>query len=457
MLLFVSACSQEVGSKSTSVCGETQATGSKLEAEDPFPGLAPPARGFQVSTAGVMIEPLQQVEYCEIAQLPGTPSDVYTVSSFSVASTTGAHHLIVSAALPDSDSERQLKKVLAEGRQRDICYSALSKYGNDFQPVAGIQFVNRTIKMPKGVARKYHGGQLIVFDFHYWNSDETEAVEARSAVNFEFPDPSECDSIQNIASEFAFYNFLIDVPAHANKPATTTFTGECRFDVDVMLGQLTRHTHEWGDKVRVSYLGGPFDGQEKWTSTDYLHNPDSPETDPPLLMRAGEGLRYSCSYNNTTDRRLRWGVSVDDEMCNLFGTIWAIRPGVDVPRQSCSIVWADEEGLGHAAKEAGGFPKPPDSEVAVCKASGAEAVCPGCGCDNCAVQLDRCGADPKCAQLSIDCYGPCRDGEPCHPRCDQSYRDNSEAVGLANQAVACIASRCPDCKGGAKDVVGNAL
>src|SRR5688572_20782492 len=48
-------------------------------------GLTMPAQGFQIRSIGADIEPGEEREYCEVAQLPGAPIDEYYVSSMELA------------------------------------------------------------------------------------------------------------------------------------------------------------------------------------------------------------------------------------------------------------------------------------------------------------------------------------------------------------------------------------
>src|SRR3954468_8075231 len=60
--------------------------------------LAPPARGFQLETLGTMIEPGDDIRWCEAMRLPGGPEDVYYVDRIESARTPHGEDLIVSAA-----------------------------------------------------------------------------------------------------------------------------------------------------------------------------------------------------------------------------------------------------------------------------------------------------------------------------------------------------------------------
>src|SRR5437899_1431367 len=76
--------------------------------------LAAPSPGFQLQSIGDMIQPGQDVEYCEVVQLPAagesTPSnpngDLFYVNRFEVAMTSYSHHLIVAAAISGSPTEK---------------------------------------------------------------------------------------------------------------------------------------------------------------------------------------------------------------------------------------------------------------------------------------------------------------------------------------------------------------
>jgi hypothetical protein len=283
--------------------------------------LAPPAQGFQVRTQGATIEPGQDVEYCEVVQLPGTPDDVYYVNGFDAAMTTGSHHLIVTAAEVGSPTEAN-----ATPGERVECLTA-SVFGDELLPVTGSQQPLHSEAYPAGVGRIFHGGQRVIFDYHYFNSTDG-ALLARAAVNFKTTDASQ---VTNLARSFGFYNVAISIPVGE----TAAFTGECTFDQDIVVHKLTRHTHQWGTTFRVWYVGGPHDGEEvflseSWDDVDRI-------LAEPVTMPAGTGFRFECAYQNTSDHHLAFGTDATDEMCILFGTWWTPVPGAPATSQSCLI------------------------------------------------------------------------------------------------------------------------
>ena len=331
-------------------CGSDEPIAPPPEGE--YLGLARPTDGFQVRNQGTTVAPGADIEFCEVAELPGDPSDTYYVRRLELGNAKFSHHLIVSAAVPGSPADQKLRE-FAVG-DKVPCQSAEGAFGSDgIEGVGGVQQPYGEIEFPDGVGREYHGGQRVVFDYHYYNTSRDEVL-ARSAFNVHL---GKLEDIQHLARGFSFSNYLIDTPA--GQPGS--FTAECRFKQDVMVGGLTRHTHRWGTDYAVWFAGGDRDGQHLWTSTDWQHDVNY-TFETPLLMKEGEGFRFQCDFQNTEDRALRFGTSATDEMCILFGLAWNAGSERTIPSQSCGIVYADDAGIGHAIGPEG-FPTPPQSQV----------------------------------------------------------------------------------------------
>ena len=81
---------------------------------------------------------------------------------------------------------------------------------------------------------------------------------------------------------------------------------------------MTGHTHALGTNVEVevatSAAGGsavyPPEGQPfRWSDAPIAY------FDPPLEFADGQGFRFRCSWNNTTDAAVKFGESANAEMC----------------------------------------------------------------------------------------------------------------------------------------------
>jgi hypothetical protein len=171
----------------------------------------------------------------------------------------------------------------------------------------------------------------------------------------------------------------------------------------------------------------------------------------PQLFKAGEGFRFQCDYNNTEDHALRFGTQARDEMCILFGLAWDAGNQREIPSQSCSLTWRDENNVAQDTKAKGGFP-PPSAELAnLCIQGGSNGAepseCLSCQCNSCADVLVKCMTDKPCANI-ITCIQECGGGAECAGQCQAVIDENSSAVGLSQQVGGCVNSKCSEtCSG----------
>ena len=294
--------------------GGSEGAGDAAAGGDAAPGadaaenlleLEPPTNGFQVRSVGTTIEAGQDIEYCEVGQIPGDPGETYYVNRLEFAMTSSSHHLIVTAA----EVGTELEASLTVG-DRVLCPIGSRVFGEGFVSVGGSQQEYHDDALPPGIGRVFHGGQKIVYDYHYFNSTD-QPVEARAAVNFH-----RVDSIDKEARSFGFYNFNIQTDSGESK----SFHEACTFDHPVVVSKVTRHTHQWTNDFDVWFEGGPNAGEHIWTSPHYEEVDHHFET--PVELAAGEGFQWECDIQNTTDHSLGFGITAQDEMCILFGLYW---------------------------------------------------------------------------------------------------------------------------------------
>lgn len=269
--------------------------------------LMAPARGFQLRNVGLDVYPGEDVEYCEVVRLPGTATDKYYVNRFEAEMTPGSHHLIVAGIIPGSETEANAPV----GTIID-CIGPTA-FGEDLNIVTTAQLPTAEVSYPAGVGREYQGGQLVLFNYHYLNATDAP-LKARAAINFHTVAAADIEHIVNV---MAVVNIGFSVPAQG----TSSVMSECLMNTDVMVHKLSRHTHQWGTEVPVWYVGGERDGQLIYTSPNY-EDPDH-TFDEPVLVKAGEGFRFECNWNNTTDAPLGFGFEATNEMCILFGDIYS--------------------------------------------------------------------------------------------------------------------------------------
>jgi hypothetical protein len=436
-LALLAACSSSSEGNKAAVSPDAgKGTGEK------YLGLEMPTNGFQVRSNGTDIQPGEDVEYCEIGELPGTSDTTYYVNDLEFANGQSSHHLIIDAALPDTQAETRLAGMKVGDRVE--CLSSQAAFGDGFEFVGGVQRPYGDIAFPEGVGRVYHGGQRFVFDYHYYNTTE-KVVPARSAVNFHLT--KEAD-VKHIARVVGFYNFTIDTPPGEK----SSFIGECRYKQDVMVPGLTRHTHRWGTDFSTWFAGGPHDGEHIWTSTNFQEDTNHP-FDAPLLVKKGEGFRFQCDYQNTENQALRFGPNARDEMCILFSLAWDAGDAMNIPDQDCQIVQIGDDGIGRGS-DGQAFRPPTATEITACSATpntGLSAECQDCACKACGGVITDCTNDADCKPI-LDCVqtSGCN-GQACAGVCGSVINDHSSGTGLLISLSSCLGASCPNCTGGAAD------
>lgn len=402
-----------------------------------FLGLASPERGFRLATIGREIAPESDVEFCEIAEVPGAPGEQYNVSTIELANARGSHHLIVAMAAPGSPAERQL---LAHAVGEQVpCIGAQQEFGQvGMSVLASTQTHYAKSSLPDGVGQRVYGGQRLVFDYHYFNFG-TEPLVAKSAMAVHTLAPG---TPVTLVSSLAFTNMTLDVPAMSER----TFTASCTLQHAAMLSGFARHTHQFGTDFSVWFEGGSQAGELIWTSSDWEHDNDFSFPEPRLLQ-AGEGFKFACSFRNPGTKPLRFGISASDEMCILGALIWSPEPQAELASEQCVITWIDEQGIGRDTDDAGGFPAADPIDALTCHAGtlGISFVesCLGCICDACATIIARCNADADCKAL-LDCNSGCSQlgTAECSERCEPVMFEHSSAVGMITQVGECIRAGC---------------
>jgi hypothetical protein len=306
------------------------------------------------------------------------------------------------------------------------CVAAEMAFGAGLEQVTGIQTPYGKVEYAPGISQRFYGGQRVVFDYHYYNTTEAP-IDARSAANFHLRDR---DDVKQLQGGFGALNWLIDTPPGA----TRAFKAEVRMNKDTIFGGLSRHTHQWGGDFKAWFAGGPNDGEHIFTSANY-ESGTYHTFEEPVLVKAGEGFAFECSFHNDQARPLRFGTSATDEMCILSGPVWDPNGEFEAPAPLFDIAWADADGVGHPASFEAAFPTPPEAEVALCKGGAGMAAdaCSACACELCATIVLKCFTDADCAPIA-QCAAPTN----CEPVIDE----HSSGVGLSRQIGECVKTRC---------------
>jgi hypothetical protein len=169
------------------------------------------------------------------------------------------------------------------------------------------QSPHNTFNYPPGVGavvKKTEGVRLAV---HYVNPSD-EPLDVDATVRFYVAAPG---TVTDHAAHIFYNNVGVYVPPHS--PGTAKKT--CVLPKDISLFSVTSHMHKFG----TSFKAETDDGQTLYESTSWSEAPFH-VFDPPLALKKGQKVTYTCSYQNSTDSPLTFGESANtNEMCILSG------------------------------------------------------------------------------------------------------------------------------------------
>jgi hypothetical protein len=183
--------------------------------------------------------------------------------------------------------------------------------------------------LPPGVAFRMNKGQGVMLNVHYLNTTD-QTVDGNAVVDLKFAD---VDPTRKIAALFVNLNTVFNLSP--SSPATSTV--DCVAQSDVQIIMLTNHMHEYGTHVSTELQRAGADGFETlhedptWTY-DMQFNPEYTRwpVETPLVIHAGDTLRTTCNWNNTTSGALVF----PREMC--LGVGFALTSGDHPAAPACA-------------------------------------------------------------------------------------------------------------------------
>jgi hypothetical protein len=177
--------------------------------------------------------------------------------------------------------------------------------------------------LPDDVAFKIPGNQVLLLNFHMFNSSD-HTMHACYKQNL----PSvPADQVAQEAGLMFFYNQFVTVPANSQSTAEMA----CPVTSDIMLSTAVSHMHRRGNGYTATVLDGdPLAGgkniQTLYDSGEW-NEPASNVFKPALSLKTGQWLRFACDYDNPEQRDVAQGQQTTDEMCMLVGLYWPRNAG----------------------------------------------------------------------------------------------------------------------------------
>lgn len=158
----------------------------------------------------------------------------------------------------------------------------------------------------------------LILQLHYWNAAGYTDSRDRSGVSM-------CTTT-NLRPKTAVVSTLgsanIDI---APRSTGTTVTGRCSPTITEPIHILAAapHMHGRGRRMVTEVLrGGSESSIEKVVDEPSFDFQSQRSYESGIVVRPGDVLRTSCTYDNPTDARVTFGEKTEDEMCFDFLTVW---------------------------------------------------------------------------------------------------------------------------------------
>ncbi len=174
---------------------------------------------------------------------------------------------------------------------------------------------NSDYSFPEGTALMLPANSSIDLNPHYFNKTN-EVIFGENYVNLYTVKP---EQVKKVVQMIDFNNTNLTIAPNQKTVISKDFT----FDKAVAIVSLTSHTHQWGKLFQIKIKGGARNGEVIYESTDWAH-PTVINFPKVIELKAGEGLTSVVTYENNTNRTIRFGLTSEDEMNIIFGYYYAL-------------------------------------------------------------------------------------------------------------------------------------
>ena len=268
--------------------------------------ITPPARGFQIVTPDIDIQPHQEITYCYYFRTPNT--EPMAIKKWVSSMTPGSHHLIMFTTPQDQMPPGTISAANCGfgGGSTNIpswTYSAQT-------PMAEMQLPaddGNGKPLAIDIAAKSAG----FVQMHYYNPSDN-VIKAHVTINAEALDAG---AAYTKTAAYVTYDTNINIgPGATNVVETLT----CNSPSNAKFWLMSTHAHKQAIKTEV------YDGtMMAMMSTDWAHPiPATWMTSPFFTFSTGK-VTSRCTYNNTGDNAGRTITAGDsaatDEMCMASG------------------------------------------------------------------------------------------------------------------------------------------
>jgi Copper type II ascorbate-dependent monooxygenase, C-terminal domain len=263
--------------------------------------------GFQLKVDKFEVAPNFERELF-VRRMVGNTSEIY-INRIKLQSRPNSHHMVLYdyrnlTGLPAIDVIRDLRNP-----DNGLNISTVLQMSNHIFLGGGTQ-ANQEYVFPEGTALLLPANYSMDLNPHYFNKT-TVPLYGENYVNLYTTAKA---NVKYVVKTIDFNNTNLSILPNAKTIISKDFT----FGTNVKIVSLTSHTHKYGEKYVIKIKGGTRDGEVVYENLDWEH-PAVINFKTPIALKKGEGLTSVVTYNNTSNQKLAFGLTSDDEMNIIFG------------------------------------------------------------------------------------------------------------------------------------------
>lgn len=215
------------------------------------------------------------------------------------------------------------------GKQATVhdCSPASEQLSGDAAYIFGAATPERIFDTPKGVAFHLFPGQKLILEQHVINYT-AKTVEGGVDLELFFAAPEA--TIEHHADILWLANWGFFLPPFSE----ISDTALCKMPYDVEIIGVMSHFHELGTQFVVE-AWTPKGTTQIYEDDDWAH-PKFEQYSPPVSLNKGDGIQWTCTWNNTKSKLVMPGKNSTDEMCITFALGYPKNTLSDKPIQ-CNI------------------------------------------------------------------------------------------------------------------------
>jgi len=302
---------------------EDTATVEETSAPDVVAGDPNPlGERLTFATETITVQPGKERQVCKVVNIPGDKAvDIVRIESRMHGT---SHHFNLYKVI----NEDKLKPATGTDATTHDCPPAGEQLAGDAAYIFGAATSERSMVTPAGVAFHLEPGQRLIVEYHGLNYT-TEANEGGVEVDLIEAAPEA--NIEHHADILWMANWSFFLPEGESSDTTS-----CTVPYNVKVFSIMSHFHELGTDFTIeSKLGGQY--SQIYENEDWSH-PIVEQFDPPMDLQAGDGFRWTCTWDNWRGHVVSPGKNSTDEMCMIFAAAYPTDT-LDAQPVQCNVLF----------------------------------------------------------------------------------------------------------------------